>query len=201
MLSVRAEVAAKYYNISTQSLRRWAREGLIPTVQTKGNQYRYLVPSQTNESTNEPRNNGHYFIYARVSSKKQEKDLQRQIQYLQERFPDYTVVSDIGSGLNYKREGFKRILETLFRGKVRHVVVAHQDRFSRFGFDFFQWLFDQFGGKLESLERSSKSREEELIGDIMEVFTVFSARYYGNRNYAKDKENPDLSESDTESPV
>jgi predicted site-specific integrase-resolvase len=72
-------------------------------------------------------------------------------------------------------------------------VVAHQDRFTRFGFDFFQWLFERFGAVLDSVERSTRSREEELLGDVMEVFTVFTARYYGSRKYTKVKKGKNLS--------
>ena len=110
-------------------------------------------------------------------------------------FKDHSVVQDIGSGLNYKRKGFQTILEQLFKGNIKRVVVAHQDRFTRFGFDFFEWLFKHFGAVLESVDRTTKSREEELLGDVMEVFTVFTARYYRSRKYKnKDDESSDLSE-------
>lgn len=198
MIHVSSKDARKYFSVDDSTLRRWAREGTIQTIQTKGGHYRYSIPASTKPTDDEePRQDiGQYVIYARVSSKKQEEDLERQIRHLQSMFPDHTVVRDIGSGLNYKRRGFQAILEQLFKGNIKRVVVAHQDRFTRFGFDFFEWLFKHFGAVLEAVNRTTKSREQELLGDVMEVFTVFTARYYGSRNYKnnKDDEGSDLSE-------
>jgi len=191
MIPVTSARARDYYKVSDSSLRRWARQGLVPTEKSLGGHYRFLIP--VNESSSQLIENN-FIVYARVSSKKQEADLERQVTYLSSIYNDYAVVRDIGSGLNYKRQGFKAILEQLFKGNIKRVVVAHQDRFTRFGFDFFQWLFQQFGAVLESVDRSTKSREEELLGDIMEVFTLFTARYYGSRKYHLDEEDPDLPE-------
>jgi predicted site-specific integrase-resolvase len=112
---------------------------------------------------------------------------------LRSRYPGYAIIEDIGSGLNNKRHGFRTILEQLFKGNVKHVVVAHTDRFSRLGFDFFEWMFGQFGAVLESVEKAETDTGNELVEDVMEVLTVFTARYYGKRKYAGDKENKDSS--------
>jgi predicted site-specific integrase-resolvase len=102
-------------------------------------------------------------------------------------------VRDIGSGINFERPGFKALLEQLFEGKIRQVVVAYPDRFTRFGFDFFVWLFKRFGADLVGLSRSNLSREEELAGDLMEIVAVFAARYHGSRKYDDGREkDPDL---------
>ena len=67
------------------------------------------------------------FIYARVSSIKQRGDLERQVQVLRRSYPDYELITDIGSGLNHKRTGFKKILDILFKGDIGEVVCArHQ---------------------------------------------------------------------------
>ena len=124
-------------------------------------------------------------VYARVSSKKQSGDLERQVRYLKRLYPGHRIVTDIGSGINYKRKGFKAILEGLFQNKIKQVVVAHKDRFSRFGFDLFTWMFSQFGAELKTLEVTKHTeRSEELAQDLMEIITVFSARYYGQRKYS-----------------
>ena len=41
--------------------------------------------------------------YCRVSSKKQSEDLERQIEYMRNLYPNYRIISDIGSGLNFNR--------------------------------------------------------------------------------------------------
>ncbi len=42
--------------------------------------------------------------YCRVSSNKQKEDLERQINYMKEKYPNYEIIKDIGSGLNFKRK-------------------------------------------------------------------------------------------------
>jgi predicted site-specific integrase-resolvase len=78
-------------------------------------------------------------------------------------------------------------LEQLFQGNIKKVVVAHQDRFTRFGFDFFQWMFTQFGSVLETME-------DKKSNDLMEILT---ARYYGKRKYNSNTESKNTSESET----
>jgi hypothetical protein len=49
-------------------------------------------------------------IYARVSSAKQKADLVRQVDFLRHRFPNHKVVTDVGSGVNFKRKGLLSLL-------------------------------------------------------------------------------------------
>lgn len=179
--------AAKHYGVSIPSVRKWAREGAIPVEKTPGGRYLYLLPESTPDM---PEHDGQWspnIVYARVSSRKQKEDLNRQARSLIVAYPGFTVIKDIGSGINYERKGFKTILERLFQGRVKRVVVAHQDRFSRFGYDFFEWLFNHFGAVLESVEHPNTTVGEDMVADIMEVFTVFTARYYGRRKYQEPK--------------
>jgi predicted site-specific integrase-resolvase len=193
--SVKAQEAAEYYNISTSNLRKWARDGKIEVDITPGGHYNYIIPVTRKDEPEHPTKDGwtENIIYSRVSSKKQIEDLKRQSKYLKQHYPKYTIVEDIGSGINYKRKGFQDILEQLFSGNVKKVVVAHPDRFSRFSFEFFQWLFERFGAVLESIEAPTENSGEDLVSDIMEIFTVFTARYYGRRKYghSEDKNIPE----------
>lgn len=168
--------AKKNYGVSKRTLQRWDETGKIKTIRTKGNHRRYFVPN------NEPDNK---FIYARVSSAKQEGDLQRQVEFLQKKYPAYTVIKDIGSGINFKRKGFKTILDKLFENNIKEVVIASPDRFCRFGFDFFCNLFQRFGAKITVVNGSkSASAEQELAHDLLSIVTVFAARYHGARKYS-----------------
>jgi putative resolvase len=181
---VKAEEAAQYYQISISNLRKWAREGRITVSKTPGGHYVYHIPD-INDPLAFPNTCDWCpnIIYSRVSSRKQRDNLGRQSAFLQTRYPSYTLIEDIGSGINYKRPGFRAILEQLFKGNIKTVVVAHPDRFTRFSFDFFQWLFQQFGAVLDAVEHPEAESGNELVDDIMEVFTVFTARYYGSRKY------------------
>lgn len=174
--------AVEFYGVSDNTLRYWSNEGRIKYITTQGGHRRYLL-EQPGQPIQEPTRQN--IIYARVSSKKQESDLSNQVEYLKSKYPGYTVITDIGSGINYKRPGFKRILEGLFQGNIREVVVSHRDRFTRFGYELFEWIFSEHNSQLISDSTSTESEQDELSEDIMAIITVFAARYHGKRKYNK----------------
>ncbi len=191
---LKAHEAAEYYGTSISNLRKWAREGRIDVEETPGGHYLYIVPIEDDPITKPDTAKWNpYIVYSRVSSRKQREDLGRQSRFLKTKFPSYTLIEDIGSGINNKRPGFRTILEQLFKGNVKKVVVAYPDRFSRLGYDFFEWMFTQFGATLECVEKPDTDKGDELVDDIMEVFTVFTARYYGQRKYDHHEEDKDSS--------
>ena len=50
-------------------------------------------------------NNKRNIYYCRVTTSSQKEDLERQIEYFRCKYPDYEIIKDIGSGLNFKRKG------------------------------------------------------------------------------------------------
>ena len=64
--------------------------------------------------------------YCRVSTRNQKDDLGRQEAFLREKYPDYEVIRDIGSGLNFKRKGLKTILEFACKRRTRRTCGCLQ---------------------------------------------------------------------------
>jgi putative resolvase len=185
MQYVDTKKAMLHYGVTIKTLQRWDKNGKIQTKRTKGGHRRYCIP---NTGTNNK------FIYARVSSSKQKEDLQRQIQFLQQKYPSYTVVTDIGSGINFKRRGFNSLLDKLFDGDVKEIAIASPDRFCRFGFEFFKKLFKRFGATISvAKDKQHRTFEQELTEDLLSIITVFTARYHGARKYSILSENKDIS--------
>ena len=172
---VNSKEAREFFQVSDQTLRRWTKEHKISFKLTKGGHYRFLIPTEEKNK----------IIYCRVSSSKQKSDLKRQIKYMQGKYPDYQVVTDIGSGINHKRKGFLSILQQLFQGDISEVVVASPDRFNRFNYQFFEWLFQQFGAQLNCVQKQKDtSPEQELGEDLLSIITVFTARYHGKPKHS-----------------
>jgi len=186
---VKAQKAKEYYSITAPTLRAWSDNGKIRSQQQPSGRYQYWINTEKKKANN--KNTDKYtIIYARVSSKKQSVDLKSQEEYLKLKYPNAILKSDIGSGINYKRTNFKTILQSLFKGNIKEVVVAHKDRFTRFSFEFFEWLFSEFGAVLTSLESEEHAEGDtgiELTDDLMSIITVFTARYYGSRKYKESK--------------
>lgn len=125
--------------------------------------------------------------YCRVSSAKQKEDLNRQIKYMEDKFPTYTIISDIGSGLNYKRPGLLKILEMAINGEIEEVIVAYKDRLTRFGYEMIEYLIEKYsGGKIIIINKEEeKTATEEITEDIVAIMNVYVAKVNGLRKYKK----------------
>lgn len=127
----------------------------------------------------------------RVSTHSQSDDLQRQLEHLRGCYPEAEVISETGSGLNFRRKKFLAILERIIDGDIQRIVVAHPDRLVRFGFSLIKWLCEKFECELVVLNDRKLSPEAELIQDMLSIVHCFSSRLYGLRKY-KSKLKEDL---------
>jgi predicted site-specific integrase-resolvase len=127
-------------------------------------------------------NNKRNICYCRVSTSSQKEDLERQVEYFRCKYPDYEIVKDIGSGINFKRKGFNSILDSAFKGDIGEIVVTHRDRLCRFGFELVLRIIESTNGKILVLDKEETSPEKELVNDILSIITVFSSRLYGLRS-------------------
>jgi putative resolvase len=182
---------AKKVNRTINTLRAWDKSGKLPAKRTPSGQ-RYYTEDDFHLvlGISVPESQRKVVIYARVSSHGQKKDLESQKTAL-EQFciasgrPISVILTDIGSGLNYKRKHFLSVMEMIEKGEVAELVIAHKDRLVRFGFEFFEDFCERHNTKLTVMNAESLSPEQELTQDLMSVVHVFSSRLYGLRKYAK----------------
>ena len=179
--------ASKHYNVSKETLRLWAENNKIKFIKTPKGHRRYKINFQDGKQKKIS------IIYARVSSKKQKSDLDRQILFLQEKYPSFKLITDIGSGINFKRRGLKTLLDKIFTGTVKEIVVAHKDRLTRFGFELFQYICKKFNTKLTVIKKDNSSPVQDLSEDLFSIITVFTAKYNGMRKYELLSEGKNLS--------
>ena len=183
--------ACKFFGVSTSTLRRWDKQNKIKTIRTPSNYRRYDISSvKQTKNKNSIVMSKKKMCYCRVSSKKQMDDLERQKDYLKSKYPNHEIISDIGSGINWKRKGLLSILEQSNNGLIEEVVVAHKDRLARFAFELIQWLLEKNGCKLVVLNEPV-SEEEKLTDDILSIIHIFSCRKMGMGKYKKDGKSKD----------
>lgn len=180
--------AVNRLGLHPNTLRRYADEGKIRVIKNAAGQRLFDVESYISQSASDV-----VVCYARVSARKQRDDLDRQVAYLYSLYPNAEFISDIGSGINFKRKGLRSILDRLLQGDKLTLVVAHRDRLARFGFELIQYMVEQNGGKIMVLDQTVYSPESELTADILSILHVFSCRVNGLRKYSKKiKEDSDL---------
>ena len=160
------------------TLRKYADNGTIPSIRNAAGQRLFDVQCYLRGFITTA-----IICYCRVRSAKQRDDLERQVVFMRERYPDAEIIKDVGSGLNFKRKGLRAILDRLLAGDKLTLVVAHRDRLARFGFDLIQYLVEQNGGTVMVLDHTVYSPTTELTQDLLTILTVFSCRMHGLRKY------------------
>ena len=169
---------AKSLGVSIQTLRNWDKEGKLKPTYVTENGYRYYSEDLLNKFRN--------ILYARVSTKNQKDDLNRQIdnlkQYAYSKGYSFEIITDIGSGINYKKEGLLKMINLVECGEVDRIIVLYKDRLIRFGYDLIEYICKLNDTKIEIVDNSTISKERELTEDLIQIITVFANRLYGARS-------------------
>jgi predicted site-specific integrase-resolvase len=196
---VSGKKASEILGVHQRTLYQWDNKKLIETIRTPGgkrmyNVKKYLELNNNNQvkKINNPEinklieNNGRY-LYARVSSLGQKEDLKRQEELLKEKYPNYKLISDIGSGMNLNRKGLRSIIDKSIKGEIKEVVIVHKDRLCRYGYELIEDIIEKYSnGKIIILENQNKKEpKEELVEDVLQIMNIFVAKINGMRKYNK----------------
>jgi len=197
--------ASQILGVHQRTLRRWEENKLIETIRIPGGKRKYNVTKFLNENkltmdkiseiyddnevTKEEllKDKKIKICYARVSSIGQKDDLFRQKEVLIKKYPNHTLIEDIGSGVNFNRRGLRKIIKLAIAGNVEELVIVHKDRLTRFGFELIEDLIKDYSeGKIIILNKKENLEpEEELVKDVLTIMNVFVARMNGMRKYKK----------------
>lgn len=193
--------ASNILGVKPGVLRTWDERGLIKTIRTPGGTRLFDISSLTPDKQFN-RKERSVILYSRVSSVKQKDDLERQKNYIKNNLPDkYSKsqidnISDIASGINFKRPGLLQILGRVKQGEVSTIIVASRDRLARFGFELIEWLCTEYETKILVLDTEDTTPESELGKDLMAIVQVYCCRWNGKRRY-KSKEKIDEIEAES----
>jgi len=186
--------AAKLLGISVKTLQRWEREGrLVPVGRTDSNR-RLYTESQIREFIGIQRAGGNeptrLIAYCRVSSAAQKPDLLNQRKVLEafvvaRGLANVEFIEEVGGGLNFRRKRFLALMNAIGQREVKTLVLAHRDRLTRFGFEWFEHYARANGCELLVLNQERLSPEQEMVQDLMTIVHGFSSRLSGLRHYRK----------------
>lgn len=182
-----AKTVTKILGVTAQTLRNWDKEGKLKPTYVKSNGYRYYSEESILAYTQErkTKKNLNVIGYARVSSKKQSDDLERQVEniknYLVNKYESFDIITDIGSGINYNKPGLLKLIERINKKEVDLIVVLYKDRLLRFGFELVEYFANLNNVKIEVLDKIDKNQDQELVEDLVQIITVFSCKIQGKR--------------------
>jgi len=152
------------------------KAGKIPNAYK--NSFNKIVINDNKEISKET----HVVCYARVSSSQNKKNLETQ----SERLVSYAnakgykinqVIKECASGLNDKRP---KLLKLLKSSDPTVIIVEHQDRLTRFGYNYIKnWMLSK-NCVIEIINQSVNDKQD-LMQDFVSLVTSFVARLYGLR--------------------
>jgi predicted site-specific integrase-resolvase len=187
---------AKLVGKSIRTLQRWDKVGILTANRTATGR-RFYTTGQYHQvvgTTRVPeRENRKNMCYTRVSGNDQKKDLMSQRGALEQYIISNGIaidewLSDVGSGLNYKRKNFNYLLIEVESNRVGRIIIAHKDRLVRFGYEWFEEFCKRHNCEIVVINAESLSPEEEVTKDLLTIIHCFSSRLYGLRRYKKEIE-------------
>jgi len=194
--------AAAHLGVCTKTIRRWDARGKITCNRTVGGHRRIsileisrLIEDKEKDLVIDPEKM--VAVYCRVSSHDQKKkgDLERQVKGARayctaHGFKNIKTFTDVGSGLNTRRSGLKKMCTLIEGKKITRVILTYPDRLTRFGFSYLENYFKSHGASIHAInEKVTTSMQEELVQDLIAIVTSFSGRVHGMRSHKNKKKN------------
>lgn len=177
-------------NITRQTLCRYVKNDTIKVNELPSGQYDYDEESVYKVlNKNIDRKN---VIYTRVSTQNQKHDLENQKHYIESycmkngiQISD--IYSDIGSGINFDRKEFQRLVNDVVNHKISKIYITYKDRLSRVSFDMFKNLFNNFNCEIVVLNDvdDNKLIEKEIFNEIISLIHCFTMKVYSSRRQRK----------------
>lgn len=179
---------SKEIGVSISTLRTWDKTGYLKPAKVLDNGYRYYSDEQIDKYLNVDSDidDRKIVLYARVSAKKQMDDLDKQIEnlktYAYTKGYSFELITDIGSGLNYKKEGLKKLIRMICNKEIKKLVILYKDRLVRFGFELIEEVCRINDVEIEIIDNTTASKEQELTDDLIQIITFFANRLYGSKS-------------------
>ena len=178
-------IKAKEFNtilgLSNQALYERRKKGQLKFKKVN-NVFFYWLDEKLETDTNR-----YNVIYCRVSNTKQKDDLDKQEQVLKEyaisngNKIDY-VFKDIASGMNESRKDLNELIKLVVENKVNKIFISYKDRLTRFGYNYFEYIFKMFGTEIEVVNLTKEEDfQTELTQDLISIIHHFSMKMYSNR--------------------
>jgi putative resolvase len=171
-------------DIHYQTLNNMVKRGTIDVKKKPGSKTLYNLDKYLRENNMTDEIEKFNVCYCRVSSMKQRNDLQRQIELMKKKYPNHKLIKDIGSGLNFERQGLKELMNLAIDGKINEVVITYKDRLARIGYELIKWIIEsRSNGKIKIInKKEEETKEEEMVGDLLTIMNVYVAKINGRRS-------------------
>ena len=179
---------AKRLGVCVTTIRRWEANSTITAASLTPGKHRRFNYNDFISTAEELKT----VVYARVSSRDQLSDLDTQLKVLLQycetnNLVEPLILKDIGSGLNYKKSGFNKLMDLILSKKVSKIILNHKDRLLRFGSEIVFKLCKKFNVQIIILNETTLDFRNRLCDNVIELMTVFCSSLYGSRAHKNSK--------------
>lgn len=169
--------------VSRVTLSSYVKSGLIKVTKLSNGYYDYHNDSVFAFLGKKCR---YKIIYARVSTYKQRKDLDKQVNVLKNyctrnKIKIDRTFKDISSGINLDRSNFSQLLKLVPDYKVDTVYITNKDRLTRLSYITLKSIFERFNTKIVVIHAKRKPNYYELFDEVTSLMHYFSSKEYSNR--------------------
>lgn len=176
---------AKKVGLTTASLRRMHESGeCIPYHITKGGT-RYYSLDQLKDFSTVDKKKKLVIGYCRVSNLSQKDDLEIQTNniksYMYAKGYEFEIISDIGSGIDYKRKGLQELLNKINDQDISKIIILHKDKLIGFGFELIEYLCKINDVEIEIIDNTEQSKKE-VSDNLVQIVTIFANCLYGQQS-------------------
>lgn len=197
---MKAKDVLKFLDITRVTLSHYVKNGKIKVIKNHNGYYDYDPDDVLSLRGLNVRKN---VIYSRVSTKKQSKDLQNQIVFLEEfckknKIHIDEIKSEIGSGMSFDRIVFTELLNEITSYKIRKIVISDKDRLTRSGFSCLSQLCNKFQTEIVIANNTTTDSDVELLQEITSLIHTYSMKMYSSRRKKRMKIIEDSLELDGE---
>jgi len=187
---MKAREIREKYGVSSNTLCKWVKRGLIEYELTPSGRYIYGTKIDKYSKLDQIKRKN--IIYARVSTNVQKENLSRQIDRLKLYCSSKGVIvqdvyDEVASALNYNRMKYRKLLKEITEKKIDTVFLEYKDRLLRIGFDEFEYICSLFGTKIVIIDETNNNKniQQEITEDLISIIHHYSMKIYSNRKQKK----------------
>jgi predicted site-specific integrase-resolvase len=160
---------AHLLGVNIKTVQRWDREGRLKPAGRTATGRRYYTEDQILAFRHErpaPTGPRKIVAYCRVSSQSQRPDLKNQRLRLEQfctarGLAPVEFIEEVGGGMNVRRPKFLALMDAVDAGEISPLIVAHKDRLTRWGYEWFERFCQQHGCEMVVLNPEQLSPEQE----------------------------------------
>ena len=88
---------------------------------------------------------------------------------MKEKYPDYEILTDIGSGINFKRKNLIKIIDYAIENKLEELVVSYKDRLCRISYELLEYIMLKYSKTKIKIENEEKESPEKEVTDDLKI--------------------------------